>query len=173
MNNLENKIAQVSKEQYVKLSKSDEIPKQSYVVYILTFNNEPIVLGHGRKNRAKVIFDNLTSSTSGHIKAIIVRLYHLFNHGEFERYIIPCKDKQHALDLEKELHLHVGGNTLHIPDNIKKQLFQDIDINSTEYLLLQLALNSSYDGLSDLKKWRRLGLIQNNNWKVISDKFKL
>ena len=37
-----------------------------------------IVVGHGQKDRAKIIFDDLDNYTSGHIKAIFLRLYHKY-----------------------------------------------------------------------------------------------
>ena len=47
-----------------------EIPNNIYLVYILFFNGNPVVLGHGKKNRAKVIFDNINQITTSHLKAL-------------------------------------------------------------------------------------------------------
>jgi len=150
-----------------------DIPKNYYVVYILTFNGSPVVLGHGKINRAKVIFDDEKQITSGHIKAIFVRLYNLYGNGVLDRYIIVCQDKKEAGDIERNLHQQIGGNTRHIPDEIRNQLFFGLDTNSNSNLLLEIALCSSFDGLSDLRKWRSAGLLNDNIWKEISHRLKL
>ena len=69
-----------------------EIPSKVYLVYILFYENEPIVLGHGKKNRASVIFDSINKITSSHIKALFVRLYVLFGSVSLKRFIIICYD---------------------------------------------------------------------------------
>ena len=73
------------------------------MVYILVFNNNPIVLGHGQRNRSKVIFDNENQITSSHLKALFVRLYNLYGNGEFNRYIISCQNKDEAKKIEVKL----------------------------------------------------------------------
>jgi hypothetical protein len=79
----------------------DDIPEGSYMVYILSFNGNAIVLGHGKKNRSKVIFDSLSQITSSHLKALFVRLHVLYGNGVFERFIIICSDKNEAKSIEK------------------------------------------------------------------------
>jgi hypothetical protein len=158
---------------YIVPESIDNIPNEKYLVYILCFNDKPIVLGHGRKNRARVIFDDLNHITSGHIKAMVVRLYHIFTDGEFSRLIIPCNSKQEAQDIEKQLHNLVGGNTLELPKIIIQKLFDGLELNSNTYLILRIALSSSFDGLSDLRKWNRLGLIDEEVWEELSTRLRL
>ena len=95
-----------------------EIPNTGYMVYILLFNGNPIVLGHGQRNRSKVIFDNEQQITSSHIKALFVRLYNLYGNGEFERFIITCKNKDEAKAIESNLHKQIGGNNRNLPAEI-------------------------------------------------------
>ncbi len=145
-----------------------DIPRKDYMVYILTFNSNPIVLGHGKKNRSKVIFDDLNHITNGHIKALFVRLYNLYGNGIFERYLINCPNKAEANKIENELHKELGGNTRNIPANIRSKLFDNLDKNSVSYLILEIIIRSSFDGLSDLKKWRTDGIISDNVWEELS-----
>lgn len=149
------------------------IPNNGYMVYVLVFNDNPIVLGHGRKNRAKIIFDNENQITSGHIKAIFVRLYNLFGIGEFERYIINCQNKEEAKEIEKKLHNQIGGNNRNIPIEIRNQLFDGLEPNSVSYLVLEIALRSSFDGLSDIRKWRADGILSDLIWNDISQRLRL
>jgi len=151
----------------------NEIPANTYMVYILTYNNNPIVLGHGMKNRSKVIFDNLNQITSSHLKAIFVRLYNLFGNGEFNRFIILTNNKNEALEIERKLHTEIGGNHRVLPDDIRYQLFNGIEQNSVTKLVLEIALRSSFDGLSDLRKWRKDGIINDEIWNEISEILKL
>jgi hypothetical protein len=154
-------------------STSNEIPNKGYMVYILVHNGTPIVLGHGQKNRAKVIFDDENIITTSHLKALFVRLYNLYGKGEFERYLLICKNKDDAKEVERNLHQEIGGNTRKIPDEIRKKLFLGLAPNSTEYLLIEIALRSSFDGLSDLKKWRSDGIVNDNVWFEIAERLKL
>lgn len=152
----------------------ESIPMEGYMVYILICGDNPIVIGHGKRNRARVIFDTKTSKpTTGHIKAIFVRLYDIYSDCNFRRYIILCSDKKEAQEIEKELHNKVGGNNRNIPENVKTLLLKELNPNSTTYLLIQIALRSSYDGLSDLKKWRKDGLIEDETWSEITKRLHL
>ena len=54
------------------------IPKHQYLVYILESDDGVIAVGHGKANRARVIFDSAESITRGHLKALFVRLHQLF-----------------------------------------------------------------------------------------------
>jgi len=150
-----------------------EIPSKEYLVYILFYENEPIVLGHGKKNRASVIFDSINKITSSHIKALFVRLYVLFGSGSLKRYIIICNDKNEAKNIERELHKLIGGNNRHIPEFIFSNLFSGINEDSIESLILKIALNSSFSGIDDLKKWKREGILSEEVWSIISRKLKL
>ena len=48
-----------------------------------------------------------------------------------------------------------------------------INIDSRQWVYLKLALLSSFDGLSDLKKWRRKGVISDADWEVISTRLQI
>lgn len=151
-----------------------ELIKEEYVVYILIENKDAIVVGIGKKNRAKVIFDDVQNSTNTHIKALKVRLFHLYkSESRFKRYIIRCTSRIEALEIEKLLHSNIGGNNLLIPNEIQEKLFSGLKEKSNSYLLLKLALNSSFSGLSDLKKWKSKNLITPEDWEIISSKLKL
>lgn len=150
-----------------------DIPGNAYMVYVLSVDGKPIVVGHGRKNRASILFDDLHSITKGHIKALFVRLYHLYGSGRFERYIIRCAGKTEAADAEKIVHQHIGGNHREIPAPIRAKLFEGLPEESVARLLLEIAIRSSYDGLSDLRKWRSDGLLNDAVWRELSGKLKL
>jgi hypothetical protein len=150
-----------------------DIPNKGYMVYILTFNNTPIVLGHGQKNRSKVIFDDERHITSSHLKALFVRLYNIYGNGGFNRFIISCDNKEEAKIIERNLHQQIGGNNRIIPSHIRNQLFKGLDPNSLSFLVLEIALRSSFDGLSDLRKWRADGILSEAIWSDISQRLKL
>lgn len=154
------------------LSEINEIPRDVYGVYILTYNNKPIVVGHGKYNRAKVIFDDLSQITNGHIKAIFVRLYHLFGDGEFQRFFIECSDKAEAIKIESNLHKLVGGNSRKIPSDIRDRLFSEIPKGSVLEMLLKIALESAFDGIYDLRGWRKKGILNDETWEQISSKLR-
>ena len=151
----------------------NDIPNNGYMVYILLFNKNPIVLGHGQRNRAKVIFDNENQITSSHLKALFVRLYNLYGNGEFERYIINCQNKEEAKEIENNLHKHIGGNNRNIPNELRNELFNGLEPNSVSYLVLEIALRSSFDGLSDIRKWRADGILSDVIWTEISQRLRL
>jgi hypothetical protein len=151
----------------------NDIPNKGYMVYILTHNNKPIVLGHGQKNRSKVIFDDEINITSGHLKALFVRLYYLYGNGIFNRFIISCNNKEEARTVERHLHQIIGGNKRIIPSDIRNKLFDGIEPNSTSHLVLEIALRSSFDGLSDIRKWRTDGILNETIWRDISKRLKL
>jgi hypothetical protein len=157
--------------------------KDKYMVYILSVikNDEEraIVAGHGKKNRAKIIFDNTQCTTAGHVKAMLVRLYHLYYQADsYKRYIIKCDSKDDARNIEKEVHKHVQGNTNKLPDDIKKELLdlKKIDCGNLKdivSLILNIALESSYDGLEDLNKWNNKKILDPKVWEIITDKLSL
>jgi hypothetical protein len=151
-----------------------DIPRDTYMVYILIHNHkEALVVGHGKYNRAKVICDDLTQTTSGHIKAMKVRLTHLFGSGEFSRFVIPCDSKKQAGELEAELHREIGGNQSALSDDIETALWKGIDPGSPEELLLKVARLSAFDGLYDLKRWRKEGIVPDAVWEPIAAKLTL
>jgi hypothetical protein len=151
----------------------DAMPIDKYMVYILSYDDKAIVVGHGEKKRAKIIFDNINTNTSGHIKSILVRIYHLFGEEEkFQRFIIPCVNKEEAKEIEKELHNQIGGNTTDFPERFRDKLFADIGDSFTQ-TILNIALESSFDGLADLKKWKNEQLVPDVILERIWDNLKL
>jgi hypothetical protein len=148
------------------------IPSDGFMVYILSHKGTAIVLGHGKKNRASVIFDNLNRKTPAHIKSLLVRVNVLFYGDDLERYIIACRDKAEAREIEKRLHPEIGGNSCEIPEPLMEFLVADLNDNFA-LLFLKLAICSSFDGLSDLKKWRHKKLIPDSTWGVLSHKLQL
>jgi hypothetical protein len=150
-----------------------DLPENDFMVYILTYNGTPIVLGHGKRNRARVIFDDIHTITSNHIKALFVRLYKLFGNGTFDRYIVTCRSKDDAKQVENNLHYQIGGNNRNLPKDIRNQLVNNFPPDSIALLLLEIALRSSFDGLADLRKWRNDGLINDDIWQQISERLRL
>jgi hypothetical protein len=151
----------------------NDIVNNIYYVYVLTYNDSPIVVGHGKKNRAKVIFDDSDTITQSHLKALLVRLYRIFGDRNFSQFVISCTSKEEAKIIEKNLHINIGGNRNEIDQNLLTRLFDGINIDSRQYIYLKLALLSSFDGLSDLKKWRRNGVISDADWEVISNRLQI
>ena len=163
----------------LEIKSEKEIPEKQYVVYSLEVDNFYIVMGHGKKNRAKVIFDNINTITYSHIKSFKVRLYHLFkseNQHVYTRKILVCKDKEEAQEIEKILHRnHNGGNTNELTKEFGNDLIKQTD---GEYekaeLLLKIALNSSNSGLNDLRKWYKKKIIDDEEvWGRIKEILKL
>lgn len=145
-------------------------------VYILTVNKQAIVVGHGKKNRAKVIFDNpQTPPTQDHIKSMLVRLYHLYGDENFvfKRYLISCESVERAKEIEKVIHNNFGGNKTSLPESIKEKLFEGLKGDVLMDFVLKAALSSSYSGISDLRKWKRAGLIDDQMWGVICSKLNI
>ena len=69
---------------------------------------------------------------------------------------------------ERILHALIGGNVAQVPEEIDKKLFYGVDVGSLPWVLLKVAQASSYDGLSDLRKWRSLGIIDDQSWELIN-----
>lgn len=170
---MENRLKELTLKQVETISSVDEIPKGIYMVYVLMANEEAIIVGHGKYNRARVICDSTNHITNGHIKAIKVRLYHLFGDYKFSRYIIPCSSKTEANEIEKELHLEIGGNDASISSQIQKSLLDKVEGDEIVTLLLKIAMQSSFDGLYDLRRWRRKGIIADDKWEIISEVLEL
>jgi hypothetical protein len=152
---------------------AQDIPRGTYMVYILTYNDTPIVVGHGKQNRAKVIFDDKNQITSAHIKAIFVRAYRLFGQGEFKQFLITCHNKNEAKEIEATLHREIGGNSRKLPEDILTSLFKGIPTDSTARMVLRMALSSSFDGLSDLKMWRKDGILDDELWGIIGGRLQI
>lgn len=154
-----------------------DIPTGKFMVYVLECNGRAIVVGHGKKNRARVILDSEAAITPSHLKAIFVRLHHLFPdpRGEtgFARYLVTCESKEEAKAVEKALHALIHGNDRQLPEHINRALFAGIPERSIPWMLLKMALASSYDGLGDLRKWRIDGIIDDDAWKIISGRLRL
>ena len=152
----------------------EDLPSGAYMVYILAHCGQAIVVGHGKRNRASVIFDSLDHITQGHIKALFVRLYNLFGQSKsFDRFIIVCNDKSEAMLIEHKLHQEIGGNKCELSHDILRRLFRGLAPSSIEYMVLQMALCSSFDGISDLRKWRRKGILNDRVWDTIKKRLQL
>ena len=152
-----------------------DIPRDLYLVYVLTVNTEPIVVGSGMRNRARVIFDSEDSVTRDHIKALIVRLYVLFSAPDavFQRFLIRCKDRQQAREFEKDIQRRFGGNNLRLPQRIYDNLFYGLAEDSLARMALRMALCSAFDGIRDIRKWRRDGILDNDVWREIELRLRL
>ena len=159
--------------QFIEVFDLKQLSRSEYMVYVLVYNDKPVVVGHGKFNRSKLIFDDLNRTTSAHLKALFVRLYHLYGDGEFRRFVANCRSKQDAFILEKELHSSIGGNTRDVPEMIREKLFEGLSDSSLEYLIINLMLASSFDGLSDFNKWRRIGVLSNEVIDEVSSRLKL
>ncbi len=161
--------------QVIQPQRLQDIPRNQYMVYALIRNHQPIVVGHGQYNRARVILDTPAVITRPHIKALFVRLYHLFGDPDdhYERFVLVCRHKQEALALESALHSQFGGNSRELPTEIEAALFADFKRYSIPWMLLHMALMSSYDGLADLAGWQRKGLISAQDWALISARLQL
>lgn len=153
--------------------KLDDIPRKKPLVYILTYSGKPIVVGRGTFNRAKVIFDDETNITGQHIKAFFVRCYRLFGNGEFKRYVIHCDSVDEAKGIERHLHRVIGGNHRELPKDIESSLFQSFPEGSRARLIIDLARESAFDALGDMRRWRRKELISDEEWRIITDGLKL
>lgn len=157
-------------------SSSSKIPQNQYVAYIFVCNNQAVVVGHGKRNRAKVIFDSINPKavTKAHIKALFVRLYHLYEASPvFERYIIPCSSKQEAQKIENELHSIIGGNSRTVPHDIEGKLFSGLHPSDRVFLLIKIMFLSSYSGIYDLENWYKRGLISDVEHAEINRRFGL
>ena len=153
-----------------------DIPKnKAYMVYVLVRNDHAIVTGHGQFNRAQVIFDDAKTVTSNHIKAIYVRLYHLYGQpvDRFERYVVIFQTKSEAKDAESTMHGIIGGNKLSLPAKITEKLLAGLDPEGRPMLFLKIALASAFDGFSDLRRWNKLGLITPSEASIIAGKLGL
>ncbi len=154
----------------------DDLSRGIYMVYILTFDDGngsagPIVVGHGRYNRVRIIFDEEERVTTNHFKAFLVRAYKLFGKGTYRRYIIECDSKAEAQEIETYLHGRIGGNEKFLPNNIKTALFKD-SFDPLVLMVLKMAWHSSYDGLSDLRSWKAKNVID-KEWSAIAAHLKL
>lgn len=145
---------------------SDQKHKEHYMVYALTFNDKAIVVGHGRYDRAQVIFDNYETYTLTHIKSTLIRMYHLaYKENEkdvydnriniYQRFIGFCGDKKLAEKIEKNMQAQYGGNQNEIPSELKNSILINTHNDKMARIILDLAFSSGYCGLSDLYKWRR------------------
>lgn len=157
------------------LIQASELQSSIYYVYVLTIDEKPIVLGHGKRNRARVIFDSRTSITPNHLKAITVRLYLLFAHDNatFGRYVIPCNSKDEAAEIEADLHQNFGGNSRKLPESIEEKLLTGLDEHPFSQMVLRMALCSSFDAIADLTRWRAQGILDDSVWLPIKGKLEL
>ena len=118
--------------QLIQVETPDQIPVNQYMVYIFAMNGTAVVVGHGQKNRAKVILDNQDHLTANHIKSLHVRCCVMHGQGPFEKMIIPCDSKASARQTELEIQALLGGNVLQLPPQVEGRLFEDIEPGSHE-----------------------------------------
>jgi len=151
----------------------NDIPSNDeYMVYILERDDKTIINGHGKFNRARVIFDDEFTLTNTHIKSLIARINHIYGEeATYKRYIIECDSKKEAEAIEKHLHAEIGGNTKFYAEGVKEKLFDGVD--ETSEMLINIMINSAFDGQSDLKKWFKQGIIPDHVMKVVVEKFKI
>ena len=157
-------------DQLIQVETPDQIPVNNYMVYIFGMNNMAVVVGHGKKNRAKVILDNQDHLTPNHIKSLHVRCCVMHGQGPFEKMIIPCDGKASARQTELDIQALLGGNVLQLPPQVEEKLFEDIEPGSVTDMVLRMAMASSFSAIADLLKWARLGLLAENVKDVISRK---
>jgi hypothetical protein len=157
-------------DQLIQVETPDQIPVNNYMVYIFGMNNMAVVVGHGKKNRAKVILDNQDHLTPNHIKSLHVRCCVMHGQGPFEKMIIPCDSKASARQTELEIQALLGGNVLQLPPQVKEKLFEDIEPGSMTDMVLRMAMASSFSAIADLLKWARLGLLAQDVKNVLSRK---
>lgn len=157
-------------DQLIQVETPDQIPVNNYMVYIFGMNNMAVVVGHGKKNRAKVILDDQDHLTPNHIKSLHVRCCVKHGQGPFEKMIIPCDSKASARQTELEVQALLGGNVLQLPPQVEEKFFEDIEPGSMTDMVLRMAMASSFSAIADLLKWARLGLLAEDVKDVISRK---
>ena len=148
--------------------------KDGYMVYILAFKNKAIVTGHGKKDRSKIICDNINTSTHNHYKSLMVRCYLISKETkeeDFTRFIIRCNSKEKAKEIENYLHKEIGGTGTELPDSIDGEFtskYKEAD------LIVKLARASKFSGMSDLKTWKESIIdFDKNTWGYIYELFQL
>jgi hypothetical protein len=161
----------------IEISNADELKIKagdSQLVYVLTANDQAIVLGRGNKNRAKIILDRLHQPpTHIHYKAMFVRMYQLMNASQtYRSFIVICDSVGASKQLESILHRQYGGEGKFDSDQVVEDFVKKCN-DAKVKLLLKLAYHSSFSGLDDLCKWRKKGLIPDVEWLQIVDKLKL
>ncbi len=170
---LEHICNQVNKECATQLEVSeieslDRMPRGSEMVYLLAHGEELVVAGRGERNRAKVIFDGLHTTTV-HYKAMKVRILHVYGDRDvpFRRFIIVCPDRTRSTTVERKVHQILGGNNNNSNQAYLDAIFSALGDDEIAKIFMKLALLSSYDGLSDLKKWREKEVIGDIQWNAI------
>jgi hypothetical protein len=157
-------------DQLMQVETPDQIPVNQYMIYIFAMNGTAVVVGHGQKNRAKVILDNQDRLTPNHIKSLHVRCCVMHGQGPFEKMIIPCDSKASARQAELEIQALLGGNVLQLPPQVEEKLFEDIELGSMTDMVLRMAMVSSFSAIADISKWARLGLLAPDVKNVLSRK---
>lgn len=152
-----------------------DIPNGRELVYGLIINDAAVICGRGKRNRARVIFDTPHATPTVHLKALTVRLHRLYGLADqvVERFIIPCENKAEAQQVERELHGKIGGDGPNLPSEIQACMLAGLATDSPASLLLRAALVSAYDGLSDLRRWRKAGLLDEAAWTEIRRRISL
>jgi hypothetical protein len=157
-------------DQIIQVETPGQIPVNQYMVYIFAMNGTAVVVGHGQKNRAKVIFDDQNHLTPNHIKSLHVRCCVMYGQGPFEKLIIPCASKALAMNMERDIQALLGGNILQLPPQVEEHLFEGIEPGSITDTILRMAMASSFSAIADLLKWGRLGILPVDVKEVLSQK---
>ena len=152
-----------------------------WYLYVFACDDKAIVVGHGQKNRASVIFDSETQITT-HIKSLLVRLHCKYkSKNDLRRYLFEYRDKKTAEVHERELQILIGGtiNTKAIFEDsvFREKIFnreivplgkrEEADVNQIADIVLRMAAYSSFSAIDELEKWRRNNLLADNVWEEI------
>jgi hypothetical protein len=150
-----------------------------HLVYVLALNDQAPAVVAGKRSpgnpaRANVIFDDLEHATT-HYKAMLVRLHHLFNPPgtTYSRYLITCANAAEAGATENTVHRHFNGDNPDVPPAFRAAVLNGFPAYSAPWTLLCCAMASAYDGIYDLRRWRKLGLINDADWQSISVRLQL
>jgi hypothetical protein len=67
----------------------------------------------------------------------------------------------------------IGGNRRYLPPYVMEAIFNNLQPGSVPHMVLQMAICSSFDGLSDLKMWRRKRILDDATWAVVGGRLQL
>ena len=130
-----------------------------------------MIVGHGSKGRAQVVFDDEHWITEAHKKSFHARIYHLYGRSrELLRFVVPCSDKAVARALELKVQGKIGGNQNALHPEVERELYRGLAPDSDARRLLRMAHLSAFSAIRDLYLWRREGLILDPEWEEISER---
>ncbi|MBR6388686.1 MAG: hypothetical protein IKS15_01000 [Opitutales bacterium] len=142
------------------------IKSEKDLVYIVTYEDIPIVVGSGKKERA------IKTIKGNHIKSIFLQIYKKYGIKEKLRYYyIETKDKKEAKEIERNAHIVFGGDSRAIKPEVLSNFEREYKKYPHIEKYIKQALLSSYDGLSDLRVWYANEIITDEEWKDIKKIF--